>query len=1568
MTLGLDWEQMPSRAPKVAGVDQSETSTNEEARVVPWWIGPAWQPLEWIIPQPYNRESRKITKKAGKGGSQVVGYDEYGDVAGIAGLGLISRITGIESDGKTVWQGSVSRPDNPAHPDYWYATITTDVGIFHVAWGRADQPEDPILLGPLGASNPALKHPAYRRQVRVIIKRYYFGQSAANVPNTRLLLERVPVPEIGAFAAQNHTQGESMVAGIFELMTNPLFGGGLGATYFTVAEWEALSAAVVAAYGRHAPYLDRAQPLRDVVRDLMRYYGGWARLAGGQIKPGFFPCNGTVAGGLTEWTLHDFVDRPKVDATSPSSVVNEVVVKFRNRAKLLKEDSVTEDASDNVEARQAHEPKTLDMPAIIDGTQAAKFAATAAAAGAEGEWQGDSVRVRRARSVWPGGARLQAGDNVSVDLGAAETDQVARIIRRTDPWQGPPEFDLIAEPGVYPQPYERPEGLRPSVFALTPKPITQARILELTAALAGSPIGLHVAVLAKRPISTDEDETIEGRNVVGFFVHHSPDGASYTQLGNTSGWAVRGVMRVAAPGTAVDATIAVTLDADNLDLARLIAQGATEQANDTLLLVVEKEVMSVGAIALAGYNYDLTCKRARQGTAAAAHAVGVEVWLIYREELLALSHAAWLEDTDWRWKLQPYTAVSELGTLDLADAPVILYHFRDRDAEAPALLLGATPAAPVIGIAYTVTAQIGDINGDLTRYAFSAGRVVAGNIVEWVIIAGGVASPTQRAALQISAPVIFPRAGTWRLILSATDASDRTSEVQSAEFAVSINLTGQWGEVSSTPPAAPNAATRVATGTYLAADGTAHAYADYQVPALPSILTYTQALLMRTDPTKQWTLVTELRNAAVATVRISDLVPGRSYYFGTQVFDLLGNGSAVTSALSDPLVAPGDTTAPAAPASINAVQGSGKAVEVSWGAVAVADLSEYHVYRNTINNSGSAAKIAEVASTTYVDALVAIGTTYYYWVRAVDHSENVSGFSAAASVTVARIPEGEVNNTPPNNPTAASQTGGGTYQGKDGTFWAFLLLNIPAMPAGARWQNVLYRISGASEWQVGAQLTNAGAVTLRLDDLATQTSYQVATQAYSFSGVASAVVLAAGSPYATQGDGAAPAAPASLNAVQGSGKTVEVSWPAVAAADLGEYHVYRNTVNDAGSAAKIAEVSSTTYVDALVSIGSTYYYWVRAVDRSENVSAFSPVASATVARIPEGEIDNTVPAVGTTTIVASGTYLSGDGTVYSYFDATLAGLGAGAKHQNILVRATGTSLWQVAAQLTAAGTVRIDDLTPGRQYDFAVQAFSFAGISSAITAVAGNPRTAPADSTVPPAPTGVSLTRDGVEPWFVPTTRVLQFGCRVKWDPVVVADLSHYEVKVTFTNADAAVDYSWASRMPGDRTTQTSLTVYNPTLQAGYVRVRAVDHSGNASAWVYAGNANVLATVGTGTIATEDKNNTSLSGLKIGSTTAASIRQVIARYPCDDVLNLVSNLPMETVAVNIAGRGFTAKPDVLVGGRCVGGSGVGLIEITYDSDNPANTSSVAYMKVYTRDGSNLPVGLQRFNFELVEFA
>ncbi len=94
----------------------------------------------------------------------------------------------------------------------------------------------------------------------------------------------------------------------------------------------------------------------------------------------------------------------------------------------------------------------------------------------------------------------------------------------------------------------------------------------------------------------------------------------------------------------------------------------------------------------------------------------------------------------------------------------------------------------------------------------------------------------------------------------------------------------------------------------------------------------------------------------------------------------------------------GDTTPPSIPTNLTAAAGL-REIGLTWTVPPEKDYSHCLVYENTVNNSGTATQIAVAAGGNYTRTGLGYDETRYYWLKSVDFSGNVSGFSGVASAT-----------------------------------------------------------------------------------------------------------------------------------------------------------------------------------------------------------------------------------------------------------------------------------------------------------------------------------------------------------------------------------------------------------------------------------------------------------------------------------------------------------------------------------------------------------------------------------------
>jgi hypothetical protein len=148
--------------------------------------------------------------------------------------------------------------------------------------------------------------------------------------------------------------------------------------------------------------------------------------------------------------------------------------------------------------------------------------------------------------------------------------------------------------------------------------------------------------------------------------------------------------------------------------------------------------------------------------------------------------------------------------------------------------------------------------------------------------------------------------------------------------------------------------------------------------------------------------------------------------------------------------------------------------------------------------------------------------------------ENVYGVRGAYATTTAHSFTG--NAVTPSAPGAATKTAEGTYTAGDGTVLSYLTFTLPAMPAGAAKQWLLFKKSSETEYTVGAgPFTNTGNLTgVTLMDLTPGIIYTVALIAISSLDVPSVTTAATGSPFTAPGKTDAPPTPVGANSYGGT--------------------------------------------------------------------------------------------------------------------------------------------------------------------------------------------------------------------------------------------------------------------------------------------------------------------------------------------------------------------------------------------------------------------------------------------------
>lgn len=455
----------------------------------------------------------------------------------------------------------------------------------------------------------------------------------------------------------------------------------------------------------------------------------------------------------------------------------------------------------------------------------------------------------------------------------------------------------------------------------------------------------------------------------------------------------------------------------------------------------------------------------------------------------------------------------------------------------------------------------------------------------------------------------------------------------------------------------------------------------------------------------------------------SSAANGTTYYYKVAAVNSSG-----TSALSNEASATPQTSVPMAPTGLTAT-GSNASVSLNWNTSSGA--TSYKLYRSTTaGGEGSTAYVSNIATTSYTDTGVTNGTTYYYKVAAVN-SAGTSAQSAEASATPAGGGGGN-----PNSPIIQINCGGGAVspfvadtdfdvgtQFSSGSTINTSGVNNAAPAAvyqSVRWNaSFNYTIGGLTSGTsyvvrlhfVELSFTGAGQrkFNVALNGTTVLSAFDVYSQVgqnhaleKEFNATANGsgqIVVAFTQGGADNPDIAGieiwtqPPLPSAPTGLAGTGSTSQVSLTWTAGANATSYNVYRGTSAGGESGTPIATgITGTSYIDANVSNGTTYYYKVAGVN-SAGTSAMSNEASALPHVVPPPTPGNPTAVAGFGNISISWGTSAGAASYNLYRSTTSGGEGttayvsglAGTSYTDSAVTAGTTYYYKVAA-VNSAGT------------------------------------------------------------------------------------------------------------------------------------------------------------------------------------------------------------------------------------------------------------------------------------------
>lgn len=297
----------------------------------------------------------------------------------------------------------------------------------------------------------------------------------------------------------------------------------------------------------------------------------------------------------------------------------------------------------------------------------------------------------------------------------------------------------------------------------------------------------------------------------------------------------------------------------------------------------------------------------------------------------------------------------------------------------------------------------------------------------------------------------------------------------------------------------------------------------------------------------------------------------------------------------------------------------GGSIQVSWtlspdDGAGDNDVTEYRIYRSTSSGAPGTFILAVANGTaTATDGTAAAGQNYYYMVRAYDGAEESADSNQVGPVQA-------VDNIAPAAPTAVDAIDKPNDNGK-----SVLVTWTPSTdePGGGGSDDVtryyIYRsvVAGATGSSIGFVAAGIDLYEDKDTGLVNGTTYYYRVRAYDGTNESANSNQASAAPI----DNTAPAAPSAPGAVDhpnDPGGAIDVTWAKSAddgtgARDVVQYRIYRTETPGvyADPAVTTAAAGATSAVDLSATIGTAFYYTVRAYDGTQESSASTEVGPVT---------------------------------------------------------------------------------------------------------------------------------------------------------------------------------------------------------------------------------------------------------------------------------------------------------------------------------------------------------------------
>jgi len=638
-------KNVPQPRQKPFNVDEQRTSTNEQARPVPYFAGIARLGVTFIS-KAFNVRSEKVQMKVGKK-RETVGYNYFASFAALIAHGPIDRIDAIWMDDELVWKGPLARSGD-------YAVITIPGrGNVRFYWGTSTQTQDSILAG------SGTVHPAYRGQAYMVFNQLFFGRDRTNAPNIEVLVTRWP--NAPWLSTPNSIQDDvNPVIPLWDLWTNPRYGLGMSESRLDMDSLATVGAQLNSEGIGVSPVITRPLNFRQFLIELCECFDAYPTYdAQGRLGLALVRDTAAVAPVIGP---ADLVDAPTLNPQGWHETFNETFVRFTDRSHRYEESSVAYRDRGNFQITQAMLSQTLSRLWITRQGVAQKIANAAGRVAAQPLLSG-SMRVRKSSA-----AALTVGGTFTLSFPQSGLDGVlCRVERLTlpAPGQGAATVAFSEDTGFYNADHYTAEADTPEVEdVFEVQELAYQKLIEAPWAIKETSTPIILFLAARGDVVSN-----------GFNLWKQRSDLSFRDVGSSDNFAQRAHVVTEYPldTLLIDDYLGLEIQFDSLD-NELDGYPFSEAQENRLLVFVGDEILSVwNAQLIAAGRYRLWTIRARFDTKRRTHPADTEAWVVLRDALAMRSDD--MSPPDKAFKLQPFLLQSEF---DLAQVDAVTITLQKR--------------------------------------------------------------------------------------------------------------------------------------------------------------------------------------------------------------------------------------------------------------------------------------------------------------------------------------------------------------------------------------------------------------------------------------------------------------------------------------------------------------------------------------------------------------------------------------------------------------------------------------------------------------------------------------------------------------------------------------------------------------------------------------------------------------------------------------------------------------------------------------------------------------------------